>query len=141
MGKFIRAKWRPKVSLNNNAKVLLKYYQLCLYTRYFLIGRSLVALSLILASLQFKPAPMYILDEVDAALELSHTKNVSQLLRNQFKGSQLIVVSLKDGMFNNANVLFRTRFPKSSSVVEVIFIVLIILDITYGLYITLFFFH
>ena len=27
-----------------------------------------------MALLQFKPAPMYILDEVDAALDLSHTQ-------------------------------------------------------------------
>ncbi|CAG8682841.1 13852_t:CDS:10, partial [Acaulospora morrowiae] len=80
--------------------------------------RSLVALSLILSLLQFKPAPMYILDEVDAALDLSHTQNIGQLLRTRFKGSQFIVVSLKDGMFNNANVLFRTRFRDGTSVVE-----------------------
>ena len=36
--------------------------------------RSLVALSLILSLLLFKPAPVYILDEVDAALDLSHTQ-------------------------------------------------------------------
>lgn len=36
--------------------------------------RSLVALSLILSLLLFKPAPLYILDEVDAALDLSHTQ-------------------------------------------------------------------
>ena len=38
--------------------------------------RSLLALSLILALLLFKPAPIYILDEVDAALDLSHTQNI-----------------------------------------------------------------
>jgi len=38
--------------------------------------RSLLALSLVLALLKFKPAPMYILDEVDAALDLSHTQNI-----------------------------------------------------------------
>ena len=64
---------------------------------------------------------MYILDEVDAALDLSHTQNIGQLLRTRFKGSQFIVVSLKDGMFNNANVLFRTRFRDGTSVVEVMF--------------------
>ena len=64
---------------------------------------------------------MYILDEVDAALDLSHTQNIGQLLRTRFKGSQFIVVSLKDGMFNNANVLFHTKFLDGSSVVEVIF--------------------
>ncbi|KAF9961458.1 Structural maintenance of chromosomes protein 2 [Mortierella alpina] len=79
---------------------------------------SLIALSLILSLLQFKPAPMYILDEVDAALDLSHTQNIGQLLRTRFKGSQFIVVSLKEGMFNNANVLFRARFRDGISVVD-----------------------
>ncbi|SCU97709.1 LADA_0H07800g1_1 [Lachancea dasiensis] len=80
--------------------------------------RSLIALSLILALLQFKPAPMYILDEVDAALDLSHTQNIGHLIRTKFKGSQFIVVSLKEGMFNNANRVFKTRFQDGTSVVS-----------------------
>ncbi|XP_064086930.1 structural maintenance of chromosomes protein 2-like [Macrobrachium nipponense] len=79
--------------------------------------RSLVALSLILALLLFKPAPIYILDEVDAALDLSHTQNIGNMLRTHFKHSQFIVVSLKDGMFNNANVLFKTKFVDGMSTV------------------------
>ncbi|AOA65222.1 Condensin complex subunit [Komagataella phaffii CBS 7435] len=80
--------------------------------------RSLIALSLILALLQFKPAPMYILDEVDAALDLSHTQNIGHLIKTRFKGSQFIVVSLKEGMFTNANRVFRTRFQDGTSVVS-----------------------
>ncbi|MCJ1478210.1 Structural maintenance of chromosomes protein 2 [Lambiella insularis] len=80
--------------------------------------RSLIALSLIMALLQFKPAPMYILDEVDAALDLSHTQNIGRLIKTRFKGSQFIVVSLKDGMFQNANRIFRTRFSEGTSVVQ-----------------------
>ncbi|KAL4236668.1 Structural maintenance of chromosomes protein 2 [Mactra antiquata] len=79
--------------------------------------RSLIALSLILAMLLFKPAPIYILDEVDAALDLSHTQNIGQMIRSHFKHSQFIVVSLKDGMFNNANVLFKTKFVDGVSTV------------------------
>lgn len=79
--------------------------------------RSLVALSLILSLLLFKPAPVYILDEVDAALDLSHTQNIGQMLRSHFRHSQFIVVSLKDGMFNNANVLFKTKFVDGISTV------------------------
>jgi len=79
--------------------------------------RSLLALSLILALLLFKPAPMYILDEVDAALDLSHTQNIGMMLRTHFSTSQFIVVSLKEGMFNNANVIFRTRFVDGISAV------------------------
>ncbi|KAL6949037.1 hypothetical protein ACO0QE_001525 [Hanseniaspora vineae] len=81
--------------------------------------RSLIALSLILALLQFKPAPMYILDEVDAALDLSHTQNIGHLIKTRFKGSQFIVVSLKEGMFTNANRVFRTRFQDGTSVVNI----------------------
>jgi structural maintenance of chromosome 2 len=85
--------------------------------------------------LQFKPAPMYILDEVDAALDLSHTQHIGQLFRTRFHGSQFIVVSLKEGLvgsefsspkhlanqtwffqFTNANVLFRTRFREGTSI-------------------------
>lgn len=80
--------------------------------------RSLIAISLIMALLQFKPAPMYILDEVDAALDLSHTQNIGRLIKTRFKGSQFIVVSLKDGMFQNANRIFRTRFSEGTSVVQ-----------------------
>uniref|UniRef100_A0A3B3XMG0 Structural maintenance of chromosomes protein n=1 Tax=Poecilia mexicana TaxID=48701 RepID=A0A3B3XMG0_9TELE len=80
--------------------------------------RSLVALSLILAMLLFKPAPIYILDEVDAALDLSHTQNIGQMLRTHFTHSQFVVVSLKDGMFTNANVLFKTKFVDGMSTVS-----------------------
>ncbi|ORY74060.1 P-loop containing nucleoside triphosphate hydrolase protein [Leucosporidium creatinivorum] len=101
--------------------------------------RSLIALSLIMALLHFKPAPMYILDEIDAALDLSHStsppvflvvelsadlssfftaENIGRLFRTRFKGSQFIVVSLKDGLFSNANVLFRARFRDGTSIVE-----------------------
>lgn len=79
--------------------------------------RSLLALSLILSLLLFKPAPMYILDEVDAALDLSHTQNIGMMLRTHFSSSQFLVVSLKEGMFNNANVIFRTRFVDGVSAV------------------------
>jgi len=79
--------------------------------------RSLLALSLILSLLLFKPAPMYILDEIDAALDLSHTQNIGSMLKAHFKKSQFIIVSLKEGMFNNANVLFRTKFVDGVSTV------------------------
>lgn len=82
-------------------------------------NRSLIALSLILSLLQVKPAPMYILDEIDSALDLSHTQHIGQLFRSRFKGSQFIVVSLKEGLFTNANVLFKARFRDGTSVVEV----------------------
>jgi len=80
--------------------------------------RSLLALSLILSLLLFKPAPLYILDEIDAALDLSHTQNIGILISKYFAKSQFIVVSLKEGMFTNANVIFRTSFIDGVSAVK-----------------------
>ena len=65
---------------NSHACIMLTLVGVC---------RSLVALSLILAMLLFKPAPLYILDEVDAALDLSHTQNIGQMIRSHFKHSQV----------------------------------------------------
>lgn len=80
--------------------------------------RSLLALSLILALLKYKPAPVYILDEVDAALDLSHTQNIGKMLKHHFRDRQFLVVSLKEGMFNNANVLFRVKLVEGQSTVS-----------------------
>ena len=79
--------------------------------------RSLVALSLILALLKYNPAPLYILDEVDAALDQNHTQNTGTMIKKHFNKSQFIIVSLKDDMFRNANVLFKTKFVEGKSTV------------------------
>ena len=80
--------------------------------------RSLVALSLILAMLKFKPAPFYILDEIDAALDISHTENIGKMIKHHFSQSQFIVVSLKQGFFDNANVVYRVQFKDGRSVIS-----------------------
>lgn len=56
--------------------------------------------------------------QVDAALDPSHTQNIGKLIKEQFSQAQFLIVSLKDGMFNNANVLFRTQFVDGSSTVR-----------------------
>lgn len=40
------------------------------------------------------------------------------MLKTHFSASQFIVVSLKEGMFNNANVIFRTKFVDGVSTVS-----------------------
>ncbi len=61
--------------------------------------KSLLALSLILAMLKYQPAPFYILDEIDSALDLSHTQNIGLMIKKYFKSSQFLIVSLKQGLF------------------------------------------
>ena len=56
--------------------------------------------------------------QVDAALDPAHTQNIGKLIKEQFSQAQFLIVSLKDGMFSNANVLFRTQFVDGSSTVR-----------------------
>jgi chromosome segregation ATPase len=81
--------------------------------------RSLIALALLFALLLTRPAPLYLLDEIDAALDLAHTQTIGTLVSSpRFKGSQFIIISLKDGLFQNAPVLFRTSFKDGISVIQ-----------------------
>ncbi|KAA8533875.1 hypothetical protein F0562_031392 [Nyssa sinensis] len=67
--------------------------------------RSLLAISLILALLLFKPAPLYILDEVDAALNLSHTLNIGRMIKAHFPHSQVeILFCVHCGFFERRHV-------------------------------------
>ena len=47
----------------------------------------------------------------------SSPQNIGTMLKTHFSASQFIVVSLKEGMFNNANVIFRTKFVDGISTV------------------------
>ncbi|SCP03297.1 structural maintenance of chromosomes protein 2, putative [Plasmodium malariae] len=99
-----------KIAFNNNWKESL--------TELSGGQRSLLALSLILALLKVRTVPMYILDEIDAALDLNHTQNIGDMIRTQFPHSQFIIVSLKEGMFSHADVLFKMRFIDGISTVN-----------------------
>ena len=77
--------------------------------------------------LQFKPVPMYILNEIDTALDLLHmqhigtlfcTQHIGMLFCTRFHSMQFIVVSLKEGLFTNVNILFCTWFHDGTSIVE-----------------------
>ena len=73
--------------------------------------RSLVALSLILSLLLFKPAPLYILDEVDAALDLSHTQNIGHMLKTHFKHSQVGYLNFVTSVINRKSVKVPSLLP------------------------------
>lgn len=80
--------------------------------------RSLLALSYLLAMLKYKSSPFYILDEIDAAMDLSHTENIGRIISSHFPQSQFIVISLKEAMFSQARVLYRTSVSDGQSRIE-----------------------
>lgn len=81
---------------------------------------SLVALMFIFALQFFKPAPFYILDEVDAALDKENSKNLTQLVSRMSEGTQFILVSHNDMVMSSAKtVLGVTRVGGVSRMVGV----------------------
>jgi chromosome segregation protein len=58
--------------------------------------KSLTALAFLFAVQEYKPAPFYILDEVDAALDKENTKKVAELLKALSKEAQFIVITHND---------------------------------------------
>ena len=80
--------------------------------------RSLLALSFLLAMLKYKSSPFYILDEIDAAMDLSHTENIGKIISTHFPQSQFIVISLKEAMYSQSRVLYRTTVVDGQSKVE-----------------------
>lgn len=79
--------------------------------------KTILALSFIFSLLLSKPAPFYILDEIDAALDLCHTQNIGKLIREHFPMSQFLIVSLKNGIIGNSKVIFKIKNIQGKSVV------------------------
>ena len=80
--------------------------------------RSLLALSFLMSMLKYKSSPFYILDEVDAAMDLSHTENIGSIISRHFPQSQFIVISLKEAMFSQANLVYRTSVVDGQSRID-----------------------
>ncbi len=68
--------------------------------------KSLTALSLIFAIQRYQPAPFYVMDEVDMHLDDENLKRISELIKESSRGSQFVVVSLRDSLMASADQLF-----------------------------------
>ncbi|KAM0676166.1 Structural maintenance of chromosomes protein 2 [Gurleya vavrai] len=77
--------------------------------------RSIVALCFIFAMLTYKPASFYLFDEIDSALDLSFTQSIGENIRKKFNDAQFIVVSLKEGLFENAESIFQVFLNEGRS--------------------------
>jgi len=82
--------------------------------------KTLVALMFIFALQLFKPAPFYILDEVDAALDKPNSKNLSDLVARMAGDSQFIIVTHNDTVMSNAeSVIGVTKADGTSKLVGI----------------------
>ena len=86
--------------------------------------KSLVALALIFGIQRCDPAPFYILDEIDAALDPGHRKSVAKMIGKQAqgedgdRGTQFIYASFGEEMVQNADAHYRVSLEKNRSRVE-----------------------
>ncbi|XP_077166798.1 structural maintenance of chromosomes protein 1B isoform X5 [Paroedura picta] len=68
--------------------------------------KSVAALALLFAIHSFRPAPFFILDEVDAALDNTNISKVSNYIKQQsHEKFQIIVISLKEEFYSKADAL------------------------------------
>ncbi|HXZ91206.1 MAG TPA: AAA family ATPase, partial [Candidatus Dormibacteraeota bacterium] len=68
--------------------------------------KSVATVCFILALQAIHPMPFYIMDEIDAHLDVVNSQKLAELLKTKSKGSQFIVVSLKDVTIARANAVY-----------------------------------
>lgn len=67
--------------------------------------KTLSSLALIFALHSYRPCPVYIMDEIDAALDFRNVSIVANYIKGRCAGAQFIVVSLRNDMFELADRL------------------------------------
>uniref|UniRef100_A0A7N6FM43 SMC hinge domain-containing protein n=1 Tax=Anabas testudineus TaxID=64144 RepID=A0A7N6FM43_ANATE len=68
--------------------------------------KAIAALALVFAIHSFRPAPFFVLDEVDAALDNTNISKVTSFFREESRENmQIIVISLKEEFFSKADAL------------------------------------
>ncbi|SPO26608.1 related to SMC4 - Stable Maintenance of Chromosomes [Ustilago trichophora] len=61
--------------------------------------KTLSSLALVFALHAYKPTPIYVMDEIDAALDFRNVSIVANLIKERTKGGQFIIISLRNNMF------------------------------------------
>jgi chromosome segregation protein len=68
--------------------------------------KTLVALAFIFAVQEHSPAPFYLLDEIDAALDKLNSEKVAKLLQEYSKKAQVIIISHNDSIISASDNLY-----------------------------------
>lgn len=67
--------------------------------------KTLSSLALVFALHTYKPTPLYVMDEIDAALDFKNVSIVANYIKEKTKDAQFIVISLRNNMFELADRL------------------------------------
>lgn len=84
--------------------------------------KTVAALALLFAIHSYQPAPFFVLDEVDAALDNTNINKVASYIKEESERNfQCIVISLKEGFYNRADALIGIYpEPSDSSISKVL---------------------
>ncbi len=77
--------------------------------------KTMTALAFLFAIQQFKPAPFYILDEIDAALDKPNTKKVADFIKLNSQKAQFIVISHNDTTIQAADCVYGVSMEEGES--------------------------
>ncbi|QLL32027.1 hypothetical protein HG536_0C01950 [Torulaspora globosa] len=61
--------------------------------------KTLSSLALVFALHKYKPTPLYVMDEIDAALDFRNVSIVANYIKERTKNAQFVVISLRNNMF------------------------------------------
>jgi chromosome segregation protein len=68
--------------------------------------KTIAAITFLLALQSLKPAPFYLFDEIDAHLDSINTERLKKIVKDRAKMSQIIMVTLKDTLVANADMVY-----------------------------------
>uniref|UniRef100_S4NZN3 Structural maintenance of chromosomes protein 4 n=5 Tax=Pararge aegeria TaxID=116150 RepID=S4NZN3_9NEOP len=83
--------------------------------------KTLSSLALVFALHYYKPTPLYVMDEIDAALDFKNVSIVANYIKERTKNAQFIIISLRYNMFEVSNRLvgiYKTEDCTKSVTVE-----------------------
>lgn len=68
--------------------------------------KAMTALAFLFSIQKFRPAPFYVLDEIDASLDKKNAGRVSELIKKMSKKAQFIVITHNDGTIQSADKVY-----------------------------------
>ncbi len=77
--------------------------------------KTIVALALIFAIQKYKPYSFYIFDEIDAPLDKRNSERLAELMEQNIKSSQYIIISHNDDIISHAQTLYGTSMQEGIS--------------------------
>ncbi|XP_041476327.1 structural maintenance of chromosomes protein 3-like [Lytechinus variegatus] len=82
--------------------------------------KSLVALTLIFAIQKCDPAPFYLFDEIDSALDAMHRKAVADMIHELAANAQFITTTFRPELLESADKFYGVKFRNKVSHIDVI---------------------